>query len=86
LQVIVKSISKSGIYSDFEYFNDNRKQKQNIEMFTPVKAVKGQSEQERLRKKAYDDLFFTAVSKVSNPQNHSSTGWTKKQLFKERKK
>ncbi len=55
-------------------------------MFTPVKAVKGQSEQERLRKKAYDDLFFTAVSKVSNPQNHSSTGWTKKQLFKERKK
>ena len=45
------------IYSDFEYFNDDRKQKQNIEMFTPVKAVKGQSEQERQRKQAYDDLF-----------------------------
>jgi hypothetical protein len=55
------------IYSDFEYFNDDRKQKQNIEMFTPVKAVKGQSEQERQRKKAYDDLFSTAVSKVRQP-------------------
>lgn len=55
------------IYSDFEYFNDDRKQKQNIEMFTPVKAVKGQSEQERQHKKAYDDLFSTAVSKVRQP-------------------
>ena len=55
------------IYSDFEYFNDDRKQKQNIEMFTPVKAVKGQSEQERQRRKAYNDLFSTAVSKVRQP-------------------
>ncbi len=55
------------IYSDFEYFNADKKQKQNIEMFTPVKAVKGQSEQERQRQKAYNDLFSTAVSKVRQP-------------------
>ena len=55
------------IYSDFEYFNDERKQKQNIEMFTPVKAVKGQSEQERQSSQAYNDLFSTAVSRVRQP-------------------
>ncbi|MDD4593172.1 MAG: transposase [Parabacteroides sp.] len=55
------------IYSDFEYFSDDKKQKQNIEMLTPVKAVKGQSEQERQSRKAYNDLFSTAVSKVRQP-------------------
>jgi len=55
------------IYSDFEYFNDNKKQMQNIQMFTPVKAVKGQSEQEKQRNRAYNDLFSTAVSKVREP-------------------
>ena len=35
------------IYADFEYFNDAKKQKQHIEMYTPVKAIKGQAEQER---------------------------------------
>ncbi len=29
------------IYSDFEYFSDNKKQKQNIEMLTPVKLSRG---------------------------------------------
>lgn len=55
------------IYADFEYFNDDKKQKQNIEMYTPVKAIKGQSEQERQRQKAYNDLFSTAVSKIRQP-------------------
>ena len=55
------------IYSDFEYFNENRKQKQNIEMLTPVKAIKGQAEQERQGQKAYNDLYSTAVSKVRQP-------------------
>lgn len=55
------------IYSDFEYFNEDKKQAQKIEMLTPVKAVKGQSEQEKQRNKAYNDLFSTAVSKVRQP-------------------
>ena len=55
------------IYADFEYFNDDKKQKQNIEMYTPVKAIKGQSEQEKQRQKAYNDLFSTAVSKIRQP-------------------
>lgn len=55
------------IYSDFEYFNEQKKQKQNIEMLTPVKGVKGQSEQEKQRNKAYNDLFSSAVSKVRQP-------------------
>ena len=55
------------IYSDFEYFDDDKKQKRNIEMYTPVKAIKGQSEQEKQRQKAYNDLFSTAVSKIRQP-------------------
>jgi len=55
------------IYANFEYFNDDKKQKRNIEMYTPVKAIKGQSEQEKQRQKAYNDLFSTAVSKIRQP-------------------
>lgn len=36
-------------------------------MLTPVKGVKGQSEQEKQRNKAYNDLFSSAVSKVRQP-------------------
>ncbi|NDW18755.1 transposase [Dysgonomonas sp. 216] len=55
------------IYSDFEYFNKEKAQSQNIEMLTPVKAIKGQSDWEKQRNKAYNDLFSTAVSKVRQP-------------------
>jgi hypothetical protein len=55
------------IYSDFEYFNDVKKQKQNIEMLTPVKAIKDQPERIRQRDRAYNDLFSSAVSKVRQP-------------------
>lgn len=55
------------IYSDFEYFNADKKQRQHIEMLTPVKAVKGQSEQQKQWDKAHNDLFSTAVSKVRQP-------------------
>ena len=41
-----------------------KKQKQNIEMYIPVKAIKEKSEQGRQRQKAYNDLFSTAVSKI----------------------
>ncbi|MEN9918919.1 MAG: hypothetical protein RL662_1355 [Bacteroidota bacterium] len=62
-----RTIFGDKIYSDFEYFNGHKKQSQNIEMLTPVKAIKGQPEQERQRNKAYYDLFSTAVSKVRQP-------------------
>ena len=55
------------IYSDFDYFNSDKTQRQNIEILTPVKAVKGQSDQQKQRNKAYNGLFSTAVSKVIQP-------------------
>lgn len=54
-------------YSDFEYFDDSKRQNQNLEMLTPVKGIKGQSDQEKHRNMASDNLFSTAVSKVRQP-------------------
>jgi len=54
-------------YSDFKYFNEQKQQEQYIEMLTPVKAVRGQSEVEKQRNKAFNDLFSTTVSKVRQP-------------------
>jgi hypothetical protein len=54
-------------YSDFHYFNETVKQQQNIEILTPVKAIKGESIQEKHFKQAYSDLFSSAVSKVRQP-------------------
>ena len=54
-------------YSDFEYFDGKKRQKQNIEILTPVKAIKGESEIEKQQKKAFNDLFSTAVSKIRQP-------------------
>lgn len=62
-----RKIFADKIYSDFEYFNDDKKQLQNIEMYTPVKAVKGMSEQDKQSNKAYNDIFSCAVSKVRQP-------------------
>lgn len=62
-----RKIFADKIYSDFEYFNDIKKQSQNIEMFTPVKAIKGQTNEIRQRDKAYNDLFSSAVSKARQP-------------------
>ncbi len=62
-----RTIFGDKVYPDFEYFNDNKKQTQNIQMLTPVKVIKGQSEQQKQRDKAYNDLFSTAVSKVRQP-------------------
>jgi hypothetical protein len=72
------------IYSDFEYFNEDKKQKQHIEMFTPVKAIKRQSEQERQRQKAYNDLFSAAVTKIRQSLESFFNWLNEKQLFKKR--
>jgi hypothetical protein len=36
-------------------------------MLTPIKGVKGQTEQENQRSKAYVDLFSAAISSVREP-------------------
>lgn len=62
-----RTIFGDKIYSDFEYFNDDKKRNQNIEMLTPVKAIQHQCQELKQRDKAYNDLFSTAVSKVRQP-------------------
>lgn len=54
------------IYYNREFFTDLENEKNSV-MLTPVKAVKGQTEIEKQRNKAADDLFSTAVSKVRQP-------------------
>lgn len=38
-----------------------------MEILTPVKWIKGESEQEKHHKQAYNDLFSNVVSKVRQP-------------------
>jgi len=55
------------IYSDFEYFNQGKSATQNIEMLTPVKAIKGEPLEITQRNRAFNDLFSAAVSKIRQP-------------------
>ena len=66
-EIYGKNIFADKIYSDFEYFNLKKKASQQIEMLTPVKAIKGQCEELKQRDRAFNDLFSTAVSKVRQP-------------------
>jgi hypothetical protein len=54
------------IFSDKPYF-DSMADKQNIEMLTPIKLVKGEADCIRQREKAYRALFGKAVSTVRQP-------------------
>jgi len=54
------------IYIDSEYFKPREKYMQ-LNLFTPVKAIKGMSECLKLRDFAANNLFSTAVSKVRQP-------------------
>lgn len=54
------------IYHDGDFFLDMDK-RVNSKMLTPVKRVKGQSEQIRFIDKAADDLFSKAVSSIRQP-------------------
>ena len=54
------------IFSDKPYF-DAKYIEQNIEMLTPIKLVKGESEALRQREKAYRDLYGYSVSKIRQP-------------------
>ena len=55
------------IYSDFEYFNQEKAISQHVEMLTPVKAIKGEPLEITQRNKAFNDLFSAAVSKIRQP-------------------
>jgi hypothetical protein len=54
------------IYHDAPFF-DNMKEQQQAIMFTPVKAVKGQTQSTKQFAQAYNDLFSKAVSTVRQP-------------------
>lgn len=54
------------IYSDKEFFNTLIDNKNSI-MYTPVKAIKGQSDWEKTFDRAYNDLFSKAVSSIRQP-------------------
>lgn len=65
--IFSKVILGDKAYSDKEYFNDDKRKTQDIEMLTPVKGIKGQALEIKQRDKAFNDLFSTAVSKVRQP-------------------
>ena len=54
------------IYSDKDFFNKLKDDKNSI-IYTPVKAIKGQSDWEKAFDRAYSDLFSKAVSSVRQP-------------------
>ena len=65
--IFSKVILGDKAYSDKEYFNDNKRKTQDIEMLTPIKGIKGQTQEVKQRDKAFNDLFSSAVSKVRQP-------------------
>ena len=61
-----REIYADKIYSDIPFYKET-KESQKLELFTPVKAIKGESPEITKREKAARDLFSTAVSKVRQP-------------------
>lgn len=61
-----KTIFADKIYRDNPFWNGEREVKSN-ELLTPVKAIKGASEEEKQRNKAADDIYSAAVSSVREP-------------------
>jgi len=54
------------IYYNNDYF-EKLFQEQKSPILTPVKAIKGQSDDLKKREKAFNDLFSKAVAKVRQP-------------------
>jgi hypothetical protein len=61
------------IYGDKEFWQEKQKSNQ-LEMLTPIKGVKGQTEQEMQRCKAYVDLFLPLFLLFANRLNRVSIG------------
>ena len=66
-KIFSKVILGDKAYSDKEYFNCNKRKTQDIEMLTPIKGIKGQTDEIKQRDKAFNDLFSCAVSRVRQP-------------------
>ncbi len=68
---ILPRLKDRDIFADKAYSNEEMKQllekEFGIRVFTPVKLIKGQTEQQRQFAKAADKLFSTAVSKIRQP-------------------
>ena len=71
LKSICDSVDNRTFFGDKIYGDKNfwarKYESDRVEMLTPVKSVKGQSEREKHRVKAYADLFSSAVSSVRQP-------------------
>jgi hypothetical protein len=65
-EIINRTFWGDKIYYNRDFFKE-LEVKNNAVMLTPVKAIKGQSLQEKQRNKAADDLFSKAVSSVRQP-------------------
>jgi hypothetical protein len=65
-EITNRSFIGDKIYNDSD-LQDKIKNSCNSEILTPIKAIKGQSEQTRQRDKAANDLFSKAVSSIRQP-------------------
>ena len=54
------------IYGDKPFWSEMQKSNR-LDMLTPIKGIKGQSEQEKQRDRAFNDLFSKSVSTVREP-------------------
>ena len=79
-----KTIFADKIYRDNPYWNNERDVKNN-ELLTPIKAIKGTTEEEKQRNKAADELYSAAVPSVESPLRPSTAGLSIKHTFKELK-
>lgn len=68
---ILPRLGQKEIYADKAYSSQGLhqflKEQFGIQVFTPVKLIKGESQQQRQFAKAADQLFSTAVSKTRQP-------------------
>ena len=66
-----REIYADKIYSDILFYKETQECKK-LSLFTPVKAIKGESPEITKREKVARDLFSTAVSKVRQPNEKTN--------------
>ena len=71
IKPVLSKLKDKAVFADKAYadipLNEQLMKEQNTYIYTPVKLVKGQTQNQRQFKKAADDLFSTAVSRVRQP-------------------
>lgn len=70
MRQVLETLSNRAVFADKAYVDqalDKAMAANHSEILTPVKLVKGESEQARQFKKAADDLFSAAVSRIRQP-------------------